>query len=198
MIHSKRPFLEDSSAVRAMAWIQAFCGIVFAIDIFYETHIELLAPAGISTIEAVHVSVEAAAVIGLFYGYFLANRQLKRLRMQEGEKAHLLGSLRGRFDDIILAQFEKWGLSKAETDVALLTIRGLRIAQIACMRNTREGTIKAQLSSILHKSGMTTRTEFLAFFMDEILDFGAEDGQHGEAAPVLKPGSSVVQTAQIN
>ena len=63
----------------------------------------------------------------------------------------------------------------AERDIALLSLRGSRISDIAKMRNTSEGTVKAQLSAVYHKSGINTRSELLAFFMDEFLDYASVD-----------------------
>ncbi|TCO69391.1 hypothetical protein EV655_11520 [Rhodovulum euryhalinum] len=51
------------------------------------------------------------------------------------------------------------------------------------MRGTREGTVKAQMSAILHKSGVKTRAEFLALFMDEFIDLGVGSAADGTAIP---------------
>jgi len=39
-------------------------------------------------------------------------------------------------------QFDQWGL------VAVISIKGLSIPEIATMRNTREGTVKAQNAAV--------------------------------------------------
>ena len=65
-------------------------------------------------------------------------------------------------------------------DVALLTIRGLSICRIAELRHTQQGTIKAQLSAIFRKAGVSSRTELLAMFMDELLDFGSQPEEKGQ------------------
>lgn len=70
-------------------------------------------------------------------------------------------------------RFADWGLSPAERDVALLTVRGLKIADIARLRKSQQGTIKSQLSMIFRKSGVSNRTEFVASFIDELLDLSA-------------------------
>jgi DNA-binding CsgD family transcriptional regulator len=57
---------------------------------------------------------------------------------------------------------------------ALLSLRGLKICEIARMRHTAEGTIKAQLSAVYRKSGISSRTELLALFMDEFLEYSTQ------------------------
>ena len=180
---------DDNSAIGqnrrfllTLAGIQAFCGTVFGLDMIYETALETFNSTGISAVEAVHLVAETIAVGLLFFGYWLAHRELNLLRDADAQKAKKLNSLRGHFDDIITAQFLQWNLSPAERDIALLSLRGSRISDIARMRNTSEGTVKAQLSAVYHKSGINTRTELLAFFMDEFLDYSTEDGAKASVA----------------
>jgi DNA-binding CsgD family transcriptional regulator len=177
-----------------VAAIQAFCGATFAVDILYESHIEFLNESRISAVEAFHLAIEALAVALLFLGYFLAQRQIARLVSQDAEMTFKLDCLRGQFDRILGASFDRWRLSMAERDIALLSLRGVSIAEIARMRDTREGTVKAQLSAVYHKAGFANRQELLAFFMDEFLDFAAgtaeirrPDGGSARAAPSRLP-----------
>lgn len=170
---SRQTLWDDHRVVLALGGIQAFCGTVFALDIAYETHLEWVDGVAIPPIEIIHVGFEIVAVFMLFAGFVFTRKQWQRLQMKSERSSELLGSLRGHFDDIIQERFHGWGLSAAECDIALLSLRGVKIADIAAMRHTRDGTIKAQLSAIYRKSGLGTRTEFLAYFMDEFLDYGA-------------------------
>ena len=183
---------QDRNFLAALAGIQVFCGTVFGMDIVYESHLELINNAKISAVETVHLVVEAIAVCLLFFGYRLAYRELKALHNADDEKARLLSCLRGHFDEIINAQFKEWNLSPAERDIALLSLRGSRISDIAKMRSTSEGTVKAQLSAVYHKSGINTRGELLAHFMDEFLDYAsADDIAMSNAAPASKSAAAI-------
>jgi len=53
--------------------------------------------------------------------------------------------------------------------VALLSLRGLSIADIATTRGSRPGTVKAQLNAIYGKAGVTGRHELLSLFIEELI-----------------------------
>jgi DNA-binding CsgD family transcriptional regulator len=66
-------------------------------------------------------------------------------------------------------QFEKWQLSKAEKEVALLILKGLSIREISEIRKTAEKTARAQTLAIYQKSQLGGRAEFAAFFLEDLL-----------------------------
>jgi DNA-binding NarL/FixJ family response regulator len=67
------------------------------------------------------------------------------------------------------AQFDKWALTPAERDVALLQLKGLRHKEIAELRHTSERTVRQQALSIYRKSGLGGRTDLAAFFLEDLL-----------------------------
>lgn len=156
-----------------IAAIQFLCASFFAADIGFELHNDLVNDRPLGRVALVHLVAESLATLLLVVGYVLSHRQFLHLQRIERQSSQTLRSLRGQFDDILTERFLAWGLSRAESDIALLSLRGLKIAEIAELRHTREGTIKSQLSAIFRKAGVSTRAELLAFFMDEFLDFGA-------------------------
>lgn len=190
MAHS---FIADRRFLQVVSAIQVLCGTAFTIDILYESHLEFFNHAPVSPVEAVHLGVELMSVVLLFYGFWAAQQQLRRVCSKGEEKARLLAGLRGHFDEIIDERFASWGLSSAERDIALLSLRGLSIGEIARLRDTRDGTVKAQLSAVYRKSGVAGRPELLALFMDEFLDYGAaeEVALREDAPPVPAPAASI-------
>jgi DNA-binding CsgD family transcriptional regulator len=88
--------------------------------------------------------------------------------------------------DIMGERFDEWGLTPAERDVALFAIKGLSIADIAQMRETSEGTVKAQTAAIYRKAGVSGRSQLLSLFIDDLMDGGVSrattDGPQGRAA----------------
>ncbi len=170
---TKSQYGADSRSIYGVALIQVLCGAVFAVDIAYESHIEFMNGVSISPVELFHLVVELIAVALLFVGFRVARATYNRIQARNIQNSRLLVSMRGHFDDIIQERFGQWRLSEAECDVALLSIRGLKISEIARIRDRKEGTVKAQLSAIFHKADVGTRAEFMSLFMDDFLDFSS-------------------------
>jgi DNA-binding CsgD family transcriptional regulator len=66
-------------------------------------------------------------------------------------------------------QFDKWGLTPAEREVALLQLKGLRHKEIAGLRHTSERTVRQQALAIYRKAGLGGRTDLAAFFLEDLL-----------------------------
>jgi DNA-binding CsgD family transcriptional regulator len=66
-------------------------------------------------------------------------------------------------------QFDRWALTPAEREVALLQLKGLRHKAIAELRQTSERTVRQQALAIYRKSGLTGRTDLAAFFLEDLL-----------------------------
>ena len=67
------------------------------------------------------------------------------------------------------SQFEKWGLTPAERDIALLQLKGLRHKEIAELRKTSERTVRQQALAVYRKAGLSGRTDLAAFFLEDLL-----------------------------
>jgi DNA-binding CsgD family transcriptional regulator len=96
---------------------------------------------------------------------------LERLRNQE----RALGAARGDLARIIDAQFAEWGLTPAESDVGLLALKGLDLSEIAHLRGAAQGTVRAQLTRIYAKAGVSGRHQFAAWFVEDLLQDGIAD-----------------------
>ncbi len=72
--------------------------------------------------------------------------------------------------EAIVSQFEEWGLSTAERDIAFLLLKGLTIQEISEIRETSERTIRQQASGIYKKSGLSGRTQLSAFFLEDLFE----------------------------
>ena len=71
--------------------------------------------------------------------------------------------------DLLAASFEDWGLTPAEKDVALFAIKGLSTPEIATLRCTSEGTVKAQTNAIYRKAGVSGRAQLLSLFIEDLM-----------------------------
>ena len=67
------------------------------------------------------------------------------------------------------AQFERWQLTPAEREIALLLLKGLSHKEISTLRDTSERTIRQQAQSIYAKSSLSGRAALSAFFLEDML-----------------------------
>lgn len=112
--------------------------------------------------------VTAALVLGILFGAFALRRTIELLRAQD----QALAVARGALSDVIDAQFTTWSLTPAERDVGLLALKGLDVAEIAEVRRAAQGTVRAQLTRIYSKAGVSGRAQFAAFFVEDLLGAG--------------------------
>ncbi len=71
--------------------------------------------------------------------------------------------------EVIEKQFNKWKLTGAEKDVGFMLLKGFSLKEIADLRNTSEKTVQLQSQSIYKKSKLGNRSEFAAFFLEDLL-----------------------------
>jgi DNA-binding CsgD family transcriptional regulator len=112
--------------------------------------------------------IETLAAISLGLGVVIGLILLRRTHMMRNRAELALRHASSAFGDVIAERFEGWGLSKAEQDVAMFLIKGSSTAEIAAMRNTSEGTIKAQNAAIYRKAGVTGKTQLLSLFIEDL------------------------------
>ncbi len=99
-------------------------------------------------------------------------------RWRETVRVHIDGLGRA-----IRGQFDAWRLTAGESDVAILMLKGLSHKEIARLRNTSSATVRQQAAAIYGKSGLTSRAELAAFFLEDI--FASETGNGGTAGRAL-------------
>ncbi len=114
--------------------------------------------------------VAVALGLGVILGAVALRQTLEELRAQDVA----LASARGALGDVIAAQFTDWGLTPAERDVGFLALKGLDVAEIAELRGRAGGTVRAQLTRIYSKAGVSGRAQFAAWFVEDLLGEGLE------------------------
>jgi DNA-binding CsgD family transcriptional regulator len=73
------------------------------------------------------------------------------------------------FSKAIEAQFNVWGLTPSEKEVAMFLLRGLTLIEIAEMRSTSEKTIRHHASAIYRKADCKGRHELAALFFENLI-----------------------------
>ncbi len=83
----------------------------------------------------------------------------------KGENQQLLAGLSVKIED----QFTHWKLTQAETEVGFLLLKGFSLKEIADIRSTKLKTVQQQSQSIYQKTGLGSRSELAAFFLEDLL-----------------------------
>lgn len=144
---------------------QAFCAFFFVGDIIASI---LGLPIGPMPWE-IRELLEVGAALGLILGMVLAGLTLRRAMKARHSAEERLRRASGAFADLLEERFAEWGLTAAERDVALFAIKGLSTADIARVRATSEGTVKAQTNAIYRKAGVTGRPQLLSLFIEDLM-----------------------------
>lgn len=137
-----------------------------------------------------HVLAEGGVfVVGLLGAMVMARRLLRlerseraardeatalaaRLKVTEAEAARWRGEARDLLQGLGAAldkQFERWALSPAEKEVALLLLKGLAHKEIAEVRSIGEATARQQARAVYKKAGLSGRNDLAAFFLEDLL-----------------------------
>ncbi|KAA1193068.1 LuxR family transcriptional regulator [Pseudohalioglobus sediminis] len=140
-----------------------------------------------------HIVEESMIVLASGIGFIYLLWEMRRRSREMQALTHSLNSAgqqlqditeemrraRSNFSESIQQQFQDWGLTLSEQQVAMLLLKGLSFREIAVVRDTREKTVRQQASSIYGKSGLDGRHAFSAWFLE---DFLSADPVH-ESAP---------------
>jgi len=66
-------------------------------------------------------------------------------------------------------QFRTWGLTRTESNTALMILKGYEHKEIAAIQHKSERTVRQHARSIYRKSGLASRAELSAFFLEDLL-----------------------------
>jgi DNA-binding CsgD family transcriptional regulator len=137
-----------------------------------------------------HVAAEVGILlVGLLGSIFMTRRlvlTLRRARAVEKEALSLAEQLaatrveanrwRTEARDLVKGlaaaldqQFDRWNLTPAEKEVALLLLKGLSHKDIAEIRSVTEATARQQARAVYRKGGLSGRHDLAAFFLEDLM-----------------------------
>lgn len=158
--------------------VQALCALFFVSDILSSLFGIYTRPLAWELREMLEIGAAVGLVLGLILGGVLIVSSLRARNLAQER----LRRASGAFMDLLEERFTLWGLTPAERDVALFAIKGLSTAEIAVLRNTSEGTVKAQTNAIYRKAGVTGRPQLLSLFIEDLIEAPAvPDGSKNAA-----------------
>lgn len=157
-----------------------FAGIAVLVvfDIFAD-----MAEGTTTTHLAIEAGIALVALIGIAALIWRVVTVARRARAQAAELNHdlevsredaiawrneaqdLLAGLASKID----TQFEKWGLTPAEKDVALFLLKGFSHKDVARLRQVSEATARQQARAIYKKAAINGRHDLAAFFLEDLV-----------------------------
>jgi DNA-binding CsgD family transcriptional regulator len=96
--------------------------------------------------------------------------EAEAIRWRDEARQHLSG-----LGEALDRQFERWALSPAEREVALLLLKGLSHKELAEVRSITEATARQQARAVYKKAGLSGRADLAAFFLEDLLLPQAEE-----------------------
>ncbi|GLS86878.1 transcriptional regulator [Cypionkella aquatica] len=121
--------------------------------------------------------MQTLVTLALILGVILGAMELRRALDHQQDQDATIAKASGEMHSVIQRQFDAWALSRAERDVAYLALKGLDVAEIAQARQAAPGTVRAQLSAIYAKAGISGRAQFAAHFVEDLLAEGLPGDQ---------------------
>ncbi len=157
--------LTRTIAIFLVVLIQVASTFFFVSDIFSSMIGFRTTPISWEYREMIEIGAAIGLVLGMVLGALALHRALARQRVVEGQ----LRAASGAFMELLEERFSEWALTPSERDVALFLVKGLSTREIAGLRSTSEGTVKAQTNAIYRKSGVSGRAQLLSLFIDELM-----------------------------
>ncbi len=151
-------------AAAAIVLLQILACIFFILDAISD---QSEAGAGAASL------LELGVAVALLTGILVSAAYIMRLRREVRLRATAVAIAKGALSDILVDRFAQWGLSNAEADVALFALKGCSIAEIAELRTAAPGTVRAQLSQIYAKAGVSSQPMLMSLFLDELMTMDA-------------------------
>ena len=118
--------------------------------------------------DGLEYAVSFALLISTIFTGIELRRWMARVRRMKAQ----LRVASGAFSEVLEGYFDSWQLTEAERAVALMAIKGYSVAEIAGLRQTKEGTVKAQNAAIYRKAGVSGRLQLLSLFIDDLMEGG--------------------------
>jgi DNA-binding CsgD family transcriptional regulator len=121
------------------------------------------------------ITASATAMFFLWRGWFRAEHSLSDMKQvveehraeRDAWRATAESALAG-FGKAIEERFKAWGVTAAESEVALLLLKGRSHKEIAYQTDRSERTVRQHAVSVYQKSKLGGRAELAAFFLDDL------------------------------
>ena len=125
--------------------------------------------------ELVLITGALLVMTGLWLGWWRARQEAVRLRTSLEERKAERDAWKANAERSLIAlgvaidnQFDEWGLTPAEREVALQLLKGHSHKHAAVQSGRSERTVRQHATALYHKAGLSSRAELAAFFLDAL------------------------------
>ena len=146
--------------------VQVLCAFFFVSEIMASVLGIAYQPLDWAFVELIEIGAAVGLILGVILGGLALRESFRRTRRAE----EALRRASTAFMEVLEERFTDWGLTPAERDVALFAIKGMSTQEIATLRSTSEGTVKAQTNAIYRKAGVSGRPQLLSLFIEDLMD----------------------------
>jgi len=160
--------VKDGIVIFVLLVVQVCCAVFFVSDILLGVVGVQTNPVSWQTRELLEIGAAVGLVLGAILGALALRRSTRKRRLAESQ----LRLASGAFMELLEERFDDWALTPSERDVALFAIKGLSTQEIATLRKTSEGTVKAQTNAIYRKAGVSGRSQLLSLFIEDLMGKG--------------------------
>lgn len=112
---------------------------------------------------------EVVVALALLAGVTIGAAYIFQLIREVGQRDAAITIARGALSRLLSQRFNEWALSAAESDVALFALKGCSIGEIARMRSAATGTVRAQLSQVYAKAGVSSQAMLMSLFLEDLM-----------------------------
>lgn len=157
----RKPFSTKPLAITILVAVQTVAAIYFVMDTFDDAQAEGQGAGSV---------MEFLVAFALLAGVVISALHVRRLLAEARQRDQALSVAKGAMAELVQMRFREWNLSDAEQDVALFALKGCSAAEIAGLRNAAQGTVRAQLSQIYTKAGVSSQAMLVSLFFEDLLD----------------------------
>jgi DNA-binding NarL/FixJ family response regulator len=116
-----------------------------------------------------HIVIEAVIALALLAGVAVGALQVRRMWMEGRRRQAALAVAAGALSEVAAQRFRDWRLTPAEADVAVFALKGFDVAEIAVLRGSAAGTVRAQLARVYEKAGVNSRSALAILFLEDLM-----------------------------
>ncbi len=156
-------FKNPSLAIVLLIIVQVACAVFFMWDVMSD------APDSAGLFGDPHAMLELLATVVLIIGIIVEGQYLALLLRRQARAERALNVAAGELHELIEQYFRDWGLTPSEADVAMFALKGISIPDIAQLRGSKDGTIKAHLNGIYRKAGVNGRAQLLSLLVEDLM-----------------------------